>query len=54
MGDGGKGSSPRPFSISQEEFGDRFEAIFGKKDKKPKEISTEKSKDSDNQSAKKD
>ena len=28
-----KGSRPRPFSISQEAFGNNFEAIFGKKDK---------------------
>jgi hypothetical protein len=27
----GKGSSPRPFSVSQEEFADSFERIFGKK-----------------------
>jgi hypothetical protein len=33
-GTGGKGSKPRPFNISQEEYGDRFEAIFGKKKKK--------------------
>jgi hypothetical protein len=33
MGDGGKGSSPRPFSVSQEEFANSFENIFGKKDK---------------------
>jgi CDGSH-type Zn-finger protein len=33
MGDGGKGSSPRPFSVSQEEFANSFELIFGKKDK---------------------
>lgn len=32
-GSGGKGSRPRPYSVSQEEFGDRFDAIFGKKDK---------------------
>ena len=32
MGDGGKGSSPRPFSVSQEEFANSFEKIFGKKD----------------------
>jgi hypothetical protein len=31
----GKGSSPRPFSVSQEEFGDKFDAIFGKKKAKP-------------------
>jgi hypothetical protein len=29
MSDGGKGSSPRPFSISKEEFANKFEAIFG-------------------------
>ena len=33
MSDGGKGSSPRPFSVSQEEFANSFELIFGKKDK---------------------
>ena len=31
MGDGGKGSSPRPFSVSQETFGNNFDKIFGKK-----------------------
>ena len=31
MSNGGKGSKPRPFSVSQEEFDNRFEAIFGKK-----------------------
>jgi hypothetical protein len=30
---GGKGSTPRPFSVSPEEFGDRFDTIFGKKKK---------------------
>jgi hypothetical protein len=33
-GSGGKGSRPRPFSVSQEEFDNRFEAIFGKKENK--------------------
>lgn len=33
MGDGGKGSKPRPFSVSQNEFANNFENIFGKKDK---------------------
>ena len=32
MADGGKGSSPRPFSVSREEFANSFELIFGKKD----------------------
>jgi hypothetical protein len=30
--DGGKGSSPRPFSISEEEYARRWEAIFGRQD----------------------
>ena len=33
MSDGGKGSKPRPFSVSREEFANSFEKIFGKKDK---------------------
>ena len=33
MSDGGKGSKPRPFSVSQEEFDNRWENIFGKKNK---------------------
>ena len=37
MGDGGKGSKPRPYSVSQEEFDNRFEAIFGKKKKEIEE-----------------
>lgn len=28
--DGGKGSSPRPFSVSNEEYARRWEAIFGR------------------------
>jgi len=28
----GKGSSPRPFSISEEEYAQKWERIFGKKD----------------------
>lgn len=28
--DGGKGSSPRPFSVSNEEYAKRWEAIFGR------------------------
>jgi hypothetical protein len=32
MGDGGKGSAPRPFSVSKEEFDNRWDTIF-KKDK---------------------
>jgi hypothetical protein len=40
MSDGGKGSSPRPFSVSQQKFGDNYDAIFRKKT--PKEIEEEK------------
>ena len=36
MSDGGKGSSPRPFSVSQQTFGDNYDVIFRKKT--PKEI----------------
>lgn len=28
----GKGSQPRPFSVSQEQFGNNFDTIFRKKD----------------------
>jgi hypothetical protein len=28
MSDGGKGSSPRPFSVSNEEYAKRWDAIF--------------------------
>lgn len=34
MSDGGKGSKPRPFSVSDIEYADRWDAIFAK-DKKP-------------------
>jgi hypothetical protein len=30
MSDGGKGSKPRPFSVSDQEYADRWNAIFGK------------------------
>jgi len=30
-----KGSTPRPFSVSQEEFGNNMDLIFGKKESKP-------------------
>ena len=34
MGDGGKGSTPRPFSVPHEKFSNQWETIFGKKNKK--------------------
>ena len=30
MSDGGKGSKPRPFSVGQEEYDTRWDAIFGR------------------------
>ena len=36
MSDGGKGSSPRPYSVDQNTFANNWEAIFGKKT--PKEV----------------
>ena len=32
----GKGSSPRPFSVSQEEFANNFDRIFGNRKMTPK------------------
>lgn len=40
MSDGGKGSSPRPYSVSQETYGNNFDAIFRKKS--PQELYDEK------------
>lgn len=40
MSDGGKGSSPRPFSVSQETYGNNFDAIFRKPS--PKDIEDDK------------
>jgi hypothetical protein len=37
MSDGGKGSSPRPLSISEEEYATRWDAIFGR-DKADNEV----------------
>ncbi len=38
MSDGGKGSAPRPFSVSLEEYANRFDAIFKKNIKAAEEI----------------
>jgi hypothetical protein len=32
-----KGSRPRPYSVSQEEFGNNYDAIFGRKDPRVQE-----------------
>lgn len=44
MSDGGKGSTPRPFSVSNEEYAARWDAIFGRdkpKDPKPEDVVVE-------------
>jgi hypothetical protein len=33
-----KGSRPRPYSVSQKEFGDKYDAIFGKKEDKDMQV----------------
>ena len=35
MADGGKGSSPRPFSVDRKTYEDNWDRIFGKKEKLP-------------------
>jgi Zn finger protein HypA/HybF involved in hydrogenase expression len=40
MSHGGKGSNARPFSVSQEEFANSFDRIFGKKTKVQDPIAT--------------
>jgi hypothetical protein len=42
MSNGGKGSAPRPFSVSQEKFADNFDAIFRKNIKAAEEIHSDK------------
>ncbi len=42
----GKGSSPRPFSVDQEEYAKRWDAIFGKKNKEQQEQQQTPSEDS--------
>lgn len=38
MSDGGKGSKPRPFSVTQDEYNNRWDAIFGRDLKKEEDI----------------
>jgi len=42
MSDGGKGSSPRPYSVSQNEFSKNWDTIFRKD---PREIEDQKNED---------
>jgi len=41
MSDGGKGSKPRPFSVSQREYDTRWDVIFGRdlKEEKKEDLS---------------
>lgn len=41
MSDGGKGSAPRPYSVSNEEYATRWDAIFGRDNKKESEKALE-------------
>ena len=43
MSDGGKGSSPRPFSVKYEDFSNSWDKIFG--EKTPKEVDDAKAED---------
>jgi hypothetical protein len=38
MSDGGKGSKPRPFSVAQEEYNNRWDAIFARDLQKEEEL----------------
>ena len=37
MSDGGKGSNPRPYNISNDEYSSRWDAIFGRDVKEEKQ-----------------
>jgi len=52
MAEAGKGSKPRPFSVSHDEWSSRWDAIFGRdldndSDKEQKETEENKSQDQD-------
>jgi hypothetical protein len=38
MSDGGKGSKPRPFSVAQDEYNNRWDAIFARDLQKEEEL----------------
>jgi hypothetical protein len=48
MSDGGKGSRPRPFSVTQEEYDKRWDAIFSRDLDEDKKIEKEKSQEEKN------
>lgn len=43
MSDGGKGSAPRPFSVTQDEYAKRWDMIFSRDLPKEEEKTTDKS-----------
>lgn len=51
--DGGKGSSPRPYSVTQQEYDSRWDAIFGRdKDDKVRDFQFDKEQDTKEQETK--
>lgn len=38
MSDGGKGSGRRPLQVPKDQFDDNWDAIFGKKERKPEQV----------------
>jgi hypothetical protein len=50
MSDGGKGSRPRPYSVTQKEYDSRWDAIFGRDSKKEEPSSDTKTDDKESDS----
>jgi len=48
MGDGGKGSSPRPLAVPRDDFEDNYDRIFGKNKKVKNEFIESSDSNSDN------
>lgn len=54
MGDGGKGSAPRPFSVDLDTFGSNFDTIFRKKYQEIEEEMSDEELDEDEESEEED
>jgi hypothetical protein len=52
MSDGGKGSKPRPFSVSHDEWSKRWDAIFARDLETPEETSKQETTDTKEKDAK--
>jgi hypothetical protein len=52
MSDGGKGSKPRPFSVSHDEWSNRWDAIFARDLETPEETSKQETTDTKEKDAK--